>query len=327
MNLFRLVVLFCQDHVTNVFWNLEEYPIPDGADPNLIRDNIEGALVEIGFLGYKQFHGHGDTLHHERDEMREARIFAYQGIGIGIGGVKMSPDFKIPLEMISWAGSAGDDPVKFLVIAKQKPGSELLRVLECLKSRKCTLLVLVDDTAKGESLFGSEESVLECIQVFGGAKPMRKGPPFYDSDYDSDTDPYFSVAGVTPTKSSCDSDDGGSSQFDIFKMEDFSEPIRAAKGDKTAVFWDVEDCPFPPLCSHPDEVYGRIEEALRERGCLGEISIWAYVDEKKGSWSGEQHLLRNKTWDSRIYFLPGGENSKETLLFLLYMCVCMLNLT
>lgn len=45
----------------------------------------------------------------------------------------------------------------------------------------------------------------------------------------------------------------------------------------------------------PDEMYFKIDKALGDRGCVGDMSIWAYVDdENNGSWSGDEYL-RQKT--------------------------------
>ncbi|XP_024012115.1 uncharacterized protein LOC112086745 [Eutrema salsugineum] len=89
-----------------------------------------------------------------------------------------------------------------------------------------------------------------------------------------------------------------------FTIEDFSKPITSVNGDQTAVFWDVVEFPFPDSDS-PDMIYRKIESAVREKGCRGQVSIWVYVDDKNGSWGGE--FLHRKTWESRIFFLPGGD--------------------
>uniref|UniRef100_A0A1J3IDX3 Uncharacterized protein n=1 Tax=Noccaea caerulescens TaxID=107243 RepID=A0A1J3IDX3_NOCCA len=44
---------------------------------------------------------------------------------------------------------------------------------------------------------------------------------------------------------------------------------------------------------------------------MGEKSIWVYVDETKEPWGGD--FLKNKTWTSRIYFLPGGDDKHKRL--------------
>ncbi|CAN7018363.1 unnamed protein product [Brassica oleracea var. botrytis] len=78
-----------------------------------------------------------------------------------------------------------------------------------------------------------------------------------------------------------------------YKIGDFSKPITPVEGAKTGVFWNVEDCPFPVGFS-PDMIYHKIESALSEWCNVGNMSMWAYVDEEKGHWSGKgDKLLRD----------------------------------
>lgn len=73
------------------------------------------------------------------------------------------------------------------------------------------------------------------------------------------------------------------------------------------IFWDLVDFPFPK-CQNPDDIYHKIDKALCDRGVVGgDLSIWAYVDDENNwSWSSDEYL-RQKTWKTRIYFLPGGD--------------------
>ena len=91
-----------------------------------------------------------------------------------------------------------------------------------------------------------------------------------------------------------------------------SERIPTVRGPRTAVFWDAVDCPFPPS-STPDEIYHSISSALVERYFSDNITIWAYLDDddKKAS----ALLGGDKTWASRIYFLPGGVIISPSLFF------------
>ncbi|VVA99895.1 unnamed protein product [Arabis nemorensis] len=83
------------------------------------------------------------------------------------------------------------------------------------------------------------------------------------------------------------------------------EPITPVREVETGVFWDLEDCPFPAGCSR-DKIYMTIRSAFTSKyGVCPKMSVCAYVDEKKESW-GE--FLRNKTPESKIDFLPGGDD-------------------
>ena len=101
-----------------------------------------------------------------------------------------------------------------------------------------------------------------------------------------------------------------------------SERIPTVRGPRTAVFWDAVDCPFPPSSS-PDAIYHSISSALAERCFSDNITIWAYLDDadKKGS----ALLGGDKTWASRIYFLPGGVIISPSLFFFLVF-ICLLSL-
>lgn len=88
------------------------------------------------------------------------------------------------LDIVNFASM--DDPSDLVVIAKQKPGSELHRVLQSLKSRDYTVLLVeppADTTA--DSVFHSVASIVDCTQLLGGGKTITGRPPWYDSD-DSD---------------------------------------------------------------------------------------------------------------------------------------------
>ncbi|CAH2073896.1 unnamed protein product [Thlaspi arvense] len=265
---------------TSVFsWNLEDIATPC----TVIFWNMEDYPIPCGAdlihirrsieaaLVRKGFHGHTMMwAYGDPDPLYEGPLEDAKITLLRSRGDNSEP----PLHFLRCAAATAPVPTTFYLIAKIS--LELHRVLEWLESRKHNVLVANHD----------------AIQVPYEGKPISKSPPSPDS-------------ALEDGRNKSDSDNASSKS----KMEDFSEPITPVKGDKTAVFWDVVACPFP-LCSDPDEIYGRIVSALGERGCGGEMTIWAYVDENDGSsWSGE--YLRHKTWDSRIYFLPGGDKASR----------------
>ncbi|CAH8383716.1 unnamed protein product [Eruca vesicaria subsp. sativa] len=107
------------------------------------------------------------------------------------------------------------------------------------------------------------------------------------------------------------------------KIVDFSERVTYVEqdGGEEGIFWDVEDFPFP-VNSTPDEIYKKIVSCLKEMGSEpfhkkkkkgsepGRTTVWAYVDENKNETWGKRggEFLSKKTWESRIYFLPGGDD-------------------
>ncbi|CAG7891196.1 unnamed protein product [Brassica rapa] len=80
------------------------------------------------------------------------------------------------------------------------------------------------------------------------------------------------------------------------------EPITPDNGTRTVIFWDAVDCPFP-LSFSPDQIYQSIQSALVKMGSSDKITIRAYVNDTKKT--------SKKTWDSRIYFLPGGDKASR----------------
>ncbi|CAA7061160.1 unnamed protein product [Microthlaspi erraticum] len=99
---------------------------------------------------------------------------------------------------------------------------------------------------------------------------------------------------------------------EVKDIQEFSKPITflkgATEGQFVFVFWNLEDFPFPTGLT-PDAIYEKIESVFLAYGYeLRNMLIWAYVDDKEGSWGGD--FLRKKTWESSIYFLPvGGDKS------------------
>ncbi|CAH8362696.1 unnamed protein product [Eruca vesicaria subsp. sativa] len=185
----------------------------------------------------------------------------------------------------------------FAVIAK--PKGELIRVLKCLRSRGVTVLLI--DPPDEKFSFGVE-SLLGHAHY--GKEDLSQGEEECKEDQE-DLYPY-------PYAYTYTSNVEEEEEEDPSKILDFLEPIRLVKEDMTAVFWDGEDCPFP-LGSTPDAIYKSIASALVERHFTDNITIWAYLDDdKKGSWRDDL-LVDNKTWDSRIYFLPGGDKDSRRI--------------
>ncbi|KAL0874902.1 hypothetical protein Bca101_024607 [Brassica carinata] len=276
---------------TLVFWNIDDYPIPVDTTDELdaIFGDILKALHLMGFRrGYMDVNLYSEQLNSDEKETGIIKGLP-QGKSYAAFSYKM-PD--ITLHMIRQASNIGPGPVNFLVIAK--PKRELDRVLQCLKSRRHNVLLLKPPPPDEEFLF-SLDSLLENARFLGGGKPRFKELyASYASEYDISFENYVEI------------------KEDLSKTVDFSERIPTVKGERTAVFWDAVDCPFPPS-STPDEIYHSIKSALVEREFSDKITIWAYLDDdKKGSWR-DALLGVEKTWVSRIYFLPGGDKASRRI--------------
>ncbi|RID72953.1 hypothetical protein BRARA_B00129 [Brassica rapa] len=269
---------------TLVYWNIDDYPIPtDDLVP--VFGDILKALHVMGFRnGYIDVYLYSEQINCEAIVTND---FLGQGEYYCAFGYKV---LDITLYMIRRATCIGPGPVNYFVIAK--PKRELHRVLQCLKSRRHNVL-LVKPPPPGEKFLFSVDSLLENARFLGGGKPRFKELyASHASEYDISFEKYVEI------------------KEDVSKMVDFSERIPTVRGPRTAVFWDAVDFPFPPSSS-PDAIYHSISSALVEREFSDNITIWAYLDDdddKKGSWLGG-----DKTWASRIYFLPGGDKASRRI--------------
>ena len=187
----------------------------------------------------------------------------------------------ITLYIIRLTTSMGPGPLNVALIAK--PNRELRRVLLCLKSRNHDVL-LIDPPRCCPPLF-SVESLLEHARLLDGATPRFKAllPDYmYLDDIDEefldikeDLSKTVDFTGKTHSQIVLDflsvilfKNDYKWYLFNLslsLYLLHGSERIPTVRGDRTAVFWDAEDYPFP-LCFTPDEIYHSIASALVERG-------------------------------------------------------------
>ncbi|KAL0728623.1 hypothetical protein Bca4012_024716 [Brassica carinata] len=284
---------------TLVFWNIDDYPIPVDAEDGFdtILGDISKALHLMGFPdGFMDVKLYSEQLNYDKSELCAAEVISHY-LPKDMSNFSATL-YKVPamtLYMIRQASMIGPGPVNFWVIAK--PKRELDRVLQCLKSRRHNVLLVKPPPPDEEFLF-SLDSLLENARFLGGGKPRFK--PLYSHyalEYDVSFERYVEI------------------KEDVSKTVDFSERIPTVKGERTAVFWDAVDCPFPPS-STPDEIYHSIKSSLVAKGFSKKnMTIWAYLDDdddKKGSW--RDALLRgDKTWASRIYFLPAGDKASRRI--------------
>uniref|UniRef100_A0A0D2ZT67 NYN domain-containing protein n=1 Tax=Brassica oleracea var. oleracea TaxID=109376 RepID=A0A0D2ZT67_BRAOL len=269
---------------TLVYWNMDDYPIPvdttDDLDP-VFRDILK-ALHVMGFHVYL----YSEQINCEAIVTND---FLGQGEYYCAFGYKV---LDITLYMIRHASCIGPGPANYFVIAK--PKRELHRVLHCLQSRRHNVLLVKPPPPDEEFLF-SVASLLENARFLGGGKPRFKELyASHASEYDISFEKYVEI------------------KEDVSKMVDFSERIPTVRGPRTAVFWDAVDYPFPPS-STPDEIYHSISSALVERYFSDNITIWAYLDDDDDDKKGSALLGGDKTWTSRIYFLPGGDKASRRI--------------
>ncbi|CAH8325114.1 unnamed protein product [Eruca vesicaria subsp. sativa] len=266
---------------TTVLWNMDDYPIPVGIDDlGSIRKNIEEALQRFGFHGPKDVNVHCKHLECDiKKELSDARIFYLPSCTKTYMTTLAHVDKVITMDMTSTL-------VKFGLTCQDPPDDE-------------------EFSFSVESLLGYAHFVLGASDSI--VEEDVEEDPSYVEEEDLYPYPYPYPYPYTSVE-----EEEEEEEEDVSKILDFLEPIRPVKRDMTAVFWDGEDCPFP-YGSTPDEIYHSITSALVEMKFSDKITIWAYLDDdEKGSWR-DVLLSGDKTWDSRIYFLPGGDKDSRRI--------------
>ncbi|CAN6846834.1 unnamed protein product, partial [Brassica oleracea] len=295
-------ILFYSVNETFVCWNIDDCPVPVDTDLGSIVDNFEHALHQMGFEGRMSINVDCKKLNSNEEALFKAgRIFYLPYTTQDYRKFGTRPTLDMTFYMLSVLRETAPILANLAVVVKPNidPGSELHRVLHCLKSRGHNVLLV--ELPPDEKCLFSVDSLLKNSRFLGGGKPrakkeltpeeMREMQRPYDSEEEEEEDGSYDVSDLSNQK-----------------MLDFSERIKHVKGPRTVVFWDAIDCPFP-LCFSPEQIFQKIKSVLMKKGTNDNITIWAYVDER--SWRDK--CLGNKTWDSRIYFLPAGDRRVRML--------------
>lgn len=291
---------FFNDHLTYFFWNVDDYPVPVDTDVKTVRSNIVDALNQMGFWGHMFFYVNSKQLKSNEIELFKAENILYIPDGTDVYRDKLADvhdvDTSFYLILLTGSTPAQHRNIALFVKPNSDPDSELQRVLNCLKSRGHNVLLV--ELPPDEECLLSVDSLVKYSRLLGGGKPRHK-----KELTDDDLRPVYGW------ELRDEDDEFDDSNFSNKKMLDFSERIRHLKGiNRTVIFWDTVDCPFPPSLS-PDQIFDKIKTALWERGYGDYITIWAY-DHRK--WSPDM-CLGDKTWESRIYFLPGGDEATRRI--------------
>ncbi|CAN7135283.1 unnamed protein product, partial [Brassica rapa subsp. narinosa] len=146
-----------------VFWNMDDSPIPDGLDPTSVKEFIEGAFEDMGYLG---------RLIKVRAycEDRSKLISYCDAAGIvlqnRVSKVGYAEVDYMLVDILTW-GQYNEAPSNLMVISKNiSEGTELFGVLEDLKLLNYNILV--------SSLGKDAPADLVCLStyLFGGGKPV-----------------------------------------------------------------------------------------------------------------------------------------------------------
>ncbi|CAN7057102.1 unnamed protein product [Brassica rapa subsp. trilocularis] len=158
--------IMTKEHIVaniGVFWNMDDSPIPDGLDPTSVKEFIEGAFEDMGYLG---------RLIKVRAycEDRSKLISYCDAAGIvlqnRVSKVGYAEVDYMLVDILTW-GQYNEAPSNLMVISKNiSEGTELFGVLEDLKLLNYNILV---------SSLGKDATVdLVCLStyLFGGGKPV-----------------------------------------------------------------------------------------------------------------------------------------------------------
>ncbi|XP_010425552.1 PREDICTED: uncharacterized protein LOC104710616 [Camelina sativa] len=148
---------------TVVFWNLDDYPIPSGADRDSIYPNIELALHKMGF------HGRLSIMADDKHDLSRARMYREVKEELPGDGCCVR---RMTRQILSYASLLWRVNIMVVAKAKEKQCWDLPRVLDCLKSRDIIVLLLEPPPGDTAQPFLSVDSVVESTQVFGGVKPI-----------------------------------------------------------------------------------------------------------------------------------------------------------
>ncbi|XP_020884094.1 uncharacterized protein LOC110229152 [Arabidopsis lyrata subsp. lyrata] len=194
---------------TCVYWNIDDYPIPDDIKHDLIYSNIKSALEKMGYrCSDLEIFAYGEKIK-EATELNE--LFD--------AGIKYS-NHKVPyIEMLrDIVGSNHKSSSNLMVISKSHPqDTESRRVLRALNSRGSHVLLVQPqpESQASEQLFHRPDLLCCSTYLLDGRKAMdhKRGTP----------------SPQVFTSPLCRSN-----------KQDFSEPTTPVIGGaKTGVFWDV----------------------------------------------------------------------------------------
>ncbi|CAF1965083.1 unnamed protein product, partial [Brassica oleracea] len=165
-------VKYFSKNKTFVFWNMDDYPIPEGVAPLEVIDNIKSVLHRLGFPWWLiEIRAYGDDQSYDLcsagiyGEYLITVLYVCNCLHLTLFRGKISGAIKFPIELIDIATLKFREPLNFVVIAKHTPQSQLRRVLDSLKSRNNVVAsVELPDSAALSSI----ESLVNSIKVFGG---------------------------------------------------------------------------------------------------------------------------------------------------------------
>ncbi|CAA7017517.1 unnamed protein product [Microthlaspi erraticum] len=231
-----------------VFWDVVKCPITTYANIETVGNDIRAALQRLGH------HGCVEILAFGGDKLNQNRLKdkLYEA------GIICTPLEYCEAAMDLYAESLFPGPL--MVIPRPDLDSDLHRFLTRMKQIHHDVLSVKpppddEDSPQDDLFLQYAQLIIGCTDGLYGGKPIIRGRTRMEED--------------------------------THVIQDFSKPITFVKGETAGVFWNLEDFPFPDGWS-PDAIYEKIESAFRDDGYeLSNMLVWAYVDDKEGSWGGD----------------------------------------
>ncbi|CAH2047972.1 unnamed protein product, partial [Thlaspi arvense] len=130
---------------TDVFWDIDDCPIPDDLDPEMISQNIRSALKDKAYLGEVSISAYGDTNQIQGE-------FCSAGITpIHVPAGETSARVRIMVKLVGWAL---DNPGSNLMLIVQdiSRNSAYMEALHFVRRRNCKLLIAQPQDASGHLL-------------------------------------------------------------------------------------------------------------------------------------------------------------------------------
>ncbi|KAG7569446.1 NYN domain limkain-b1-type [Arabidopsis thaliana x Arabidopsis arenosa] len=253
--------------ISGVFLDVADCPLPKDFYLPSISCNIESLLENLGHYSDKRVEIWAFGENKEIASSDDVHEVKIYYVPEGDRDIQLN---LMLFHILGWASMDFRDKTKNLMVIVDRfylCSSEFVRVLRHLEHRGFNVLsVLPPDEAVSKELLRDTDWISNCT-----VNTIRMDPR---------------LGGVIPKDNNYIPDD------------------YISDGPMTRVYWDVVDYPIPEDME-PNCIYQKLESALRLKGYINEMSIWAYTDKITFSGLLEKGLVE-KYAKSKIYFLPGG---------------------
>ncbi|KFK27665.1 hypothetical protein AALP_AA8G412700 [Arabis alpina] len=287
---------------TAVFWDLEDCPIPSNLTASSVYANIVHALCHSGYGG--TFHFSVYSLKDEEKFVRDVeqwfdRKLDSTNILIVPAASIRAKRKKIVEGILEWKSRHDNEPTNILVISREIlfRCTPYLEALQLAKDSDNNILLglAFEPRSSLSSLLGVSRSVWDWSKLSNGERPLVVETGnlelFYLPSHDTKCLNCAKLFRLPRKEAQTSIPESGQNKF-----------CRA----KTAVLWDLEDCPIPCDLT-PSLIYANIKLALSNMGYTGEIFVSAYTLDK---------LDKEQEFESANIKLlqPGGGEKRVVLL-------------